>query len=546
MIGIVPTVLYGAIRRLWWTFDDAFLLHYAIRYHPWQYLFSPQIWNEIPQRLFTPILPLAYDTDIVLFGVDSRGYYFHHLLELVVLAVLLYTVLRLWYGAFGSAAGAILALLGAPMCAWASQLMLRHYVESTIAALAATVFWVVGLRRRSFWLACLSGCAYFVAICAKEIAVPLPLFLFLIPEQPIRVRARTLLPHGVALTIYAVWRIFMLGTAFGGYGWAVTSREVPGLIASLPAKIVASWVGASPPVIGGLLLAAIILVAALQVRSWRHAGMIAAGLALTVLPIAPASKEMQLRFAMPSWFVVAIAAAAGLDLIRKKEATRRAAAVALIVVLAAGVALNRWQWQRTFADASRMSMEGRAFVNLQKGDILRNPMVPPAAMGELAWLKTEILHGPPGAAWTYDDIYFCGATMRGRVVEFERGAIKDVTPLIAAYGSQYCRAERIDEPLEVTFTHRGESLFWELGPYVRGRYRFVLADGLQAFDVPRVEGFQLPGVHSIALRVRYVAPQGWVTYSPVLTLEFAKTTIFHWSRPNDRRRIGAARASSSG
>jgi hypothetical protein len=97
LIAACVTLLYAPILGLWWTYDDAFLLRYVITHHPRGYLFSPRIWQEIPQQLFTPVLTLAYDADVVLFGIDARGYYAHHLLELIGFAVLVYAVSRLWH-----------------------------------------------------------------------------------------------------------------------------------------------------------------------------------------------------------------------------------------------------------------------------------------------------------------------------------------------------------------------------------------------------------------------------------------------------------------
>ncbi|MEO8037056.1 MAG: hypothetical protein ABI837_21700, partial [Acidobacteriota bacterium] len=157
-------VLFSPILTLWWMYDDAFLLHYAIRHHPGQYLFIPSVWQEFPQKLFTPVLPLAYDTDVFLFGVNAHSYYLHHLVELTLLFVLLHLCLRLWFSPAGSAVATFLFMLGAPTMSWASQLMLRHYVESSIAALVATILYVRGIRRGTRTAIVLSALAYFVAI----------------------------------------------------------------------------------------------------------------------------------------------------------------------------------------------------------------------------------------------------------------------------------------------------------------------------------------------------------------------------------------------
>jgi hypothetical protein len=58
----------------------------------------------------------------------------------------------------------------------------------------------------------------------------------------------------------------------------------------------------------------------------------------------------------------------------------------------------------------------------------------------------------------------------------------------------------------------------------------LIANGVQAFDVPREDGFRLPDIPGISLRIRYDSPQGWVTYSPELALDFVRQPRLNWSR----------------
>jgi hypothetical protein len=58
----------------------------------------------------------------------------------------------------------------------------------------------------------------------------------------------------------------------------------------------------------------------------------------------------------------------------------------------------------------------------------------------------------------------------------------------------------------------------------------VLGDGVQVVEVPRRGGFHLPGARLLSLRVRYRAPAGWVTYSPQLTMDFARAPRQRWVR----------------
>ena len=79
-------------------------------------------------------------------------------------------------------------------------------------------------------------------------------------------------------------------------------------------------------------------------------------------------------------------------------------------------------------------------------------------------------------------------------------------------------------------TVRGDAVFWHLGPYADGQYRFLIADGVQAFDVPRDDGFHLPGVDAFPLRVGYRSPEGWVTYSPAMTVDVRRQIGARWRR----------------
>ena len=69
---------------------------------------------------------------------------------------------------------------------------------------------------------------------------------------------------------------------------------------------------------------------------------------------------------------------------------------------------------------------------------------------------------------------------------------------------------------------------WRLGPYARGTYRLVIADGLLAPTFPREASFRRDG-GPLDVRVRYDSPDGWTTYSDALRLEPGRE--IRWRRP---------------
>lgn len=523
----MPWVLYQSVVRLWWTYDDAFLLRYASTHPPRGYFFTPSVWQEIPNRLFTPLLPLIYDWDLALFRFDPASHYVHHLADLSVCALLFYAMLRLWHRPLASATAVTAFFLGTPMVEWASQLMVRHYVYALSACFLTIITFVRYERDRGRASLAISVASFCVALMAKEFAVLLPAVLWALGRRGVR----SVQWHLLAVALYLAWRWSMLGTLVGGYGWTMTRTELATAALLLPGKMLAAMTARSLPL--GLALAAVflLLLARLFARPQRL-WPLAALFLMAVVPFAPVAKQLELRYCALAWLALVIAALAGAE-------SWRAAGYRLLPAVLAAVgmplltALHQQQWRATFSVATRMTAEAHAFVGLGAGDILRNPLIPPAAMGETDWIKQFVLRRPPGSRWIYDDFFFCAERPAGRVVEYQRGRIVDVTPLAAGHARAYCTTLRA-APLSAEFRHRRDTLSWRLGPHEHGRYRFIVANGVQAFDVPREGGFQLPGLPGIALRVRYQSPEGWVTYSPELVLDFARQPDVRWSR--DQRR----------
>ncbi len=524
LLGIV-VVLYRKVTRLWWTYDDAWNVHVSL-VRPWTDAFTQRdIW---PQHLFTPLLLGSHEVLLSLAGLDPDHWYRVQLFLIGGCAVALFVALRLYVGTLPSLAGAFLFAAGPPLCSFATQLMVIHYLEAVLLGTLAVIAYVHAFRRQSVALEMLSALFYFSAMLAKEIAVPLPALLFFLPPRLARVRLRHLLFHAIALTGYALWRWTVIGRIFGGYGWAIAPAEVPRVLAILPWKIILTCAGAGIGVgVGAVALLGVGASSALRTRRALLIGAIT--LLLSIAPIIPVSKEMQPRYVVTAWLWLCVVFALGVTSLRS-PARNALLAAAIGAVLVA----NRQEWTREYARSLRMSGEARAFMSLGAGSMLRGPVIPPAAMVELQWLKEEHLQRPRGAGWFYDDLFLCaGAPLQGkRVYEWveRRREVVEVTARIPDLASSYCASIRHNAPMRTEFHHRNEALFWRFGPYENGHWSVIFGGGLQAFKVPREEGFRLAGVPGLTLRVRYESPEGWVTYSPEIALDFARQPNLVWHR----------------
>jgi len=515
-LTLLVLLLYRKVQRLWWTYDDAFNLHLAIDHTVRDAFFSAAVW---PQKLFTPLMMAAVEGNLALFGLDPARWFVVHLAVVVLSVLALYAALRLWFRPPAAATGALLYAASVPLCSLVTEISGIHYFLGIgLGSLAAILF----VRARPL----LSAFVYLAAMLAKETIIPLPFLLLALPVRDVRTRLRQLIPHAVSLAVYLLWRRAVIGTILGGYGWAVDRDDWPRLIAMLPQKIVLACAGAN--VWLGVSLIALMLLGIVRIGK-RGALLFLLALALAVGPIVPVSKEMQRRYALMPWLCWSIAFVAGAERWRRREV--RAALLTVVPLLM--IVVNRQEWGREYGRTLRMSEEARFFYDMPPNSWLRRPIVPPAAMEELNWLKTAHAHKAAGAAWFYDDYFLCTADIGGkRAWEYypHRRAIVDITSDLPAIAKRHCRGIRNDAPLSADFEYRDSALFWKFGPYAEGQYRVLIANGIQAFDVPREDGFRLPDMPGITLRIRYDSPEGWTTYSPDLALDFARRPRMTWSR----------------
>ncbi len=253
-----------------------------------------------------------------------------------------------------------------------------------------------------------------------------------------------------------------------------------------------------------------------------------------MLPFLPVSTQMEPRKAMPAWTVLAVAFAAGCGTLAAAESRRRrqAALGIALVACSSGLWLNRQDWSVRFARAERMSAENRFVLEMREGDVLRQPLTLAASLRELEWMKEEVFRRPRGGRWFQDDLYLClHRGPLGRVWGYDPGArrVVDLTVRLPALRARHCSAIRSRAPLRASFHVSGTNLFWDLGPYRDGTYRFVLGDGSQAFEMPRSAGFRWRA--ALPLRIKYESPGGWTTYSPELRLQHVDGWSLRWSRP---------------
>jgi hypothetical protein len=523
-------LLYRKVLTLWWIYDDTDILRTLFENRFIDIFTSAHVW---PQQLFTPLLMVGFDTEWNLFAFDPARWYAVQLAIACATTILVYAAARQFLDTKRSFVAAALFGAGPPLCSVVSQLSTMHYFMAVSFGALAVIAFVAALRRSGIgasgklprWFLALSVACYFLAMLAKEVAIPLPLLLVALPLRDARTRMRFVLGHGLAAVVYFLWRYSVLGTFFGAYGWQIDAAEWPRLLLLLPWRIAQGAAGAGLAT-GGALVAVMMLTIVFGVRDRRALVLVLLALIVVVGPMLPLAKEIARRYVVVPWLALSIAFAAA--------TTRRSGAVAaalLIAVPLLALAANRQEWRHEFPLRRRMSDEGRFFFyDMPPDAMLRRPLTPPAMMVGLWWVKT-IHFGRPAGGWFYDDIFLCGNGTKGkRVFEYQATGVVDITRRVSSLAASHCHSIRYDVPLSVTLHFRKPAIYWDLGPYGDGQYSAVLGDGVQAFQIPPRDALKIPGTNSLALRIRYDSPAGWKTYSPELTLDVAGKTDVSWHR----------------
>lgn len=499
-LAAIAFFLYRKILRLWWMDDDPIHLNMLAAFRARDFLFDAGFWRGRNIPVFTPLLLLSLALDKALFGLRADGFYAHQLIAAIGIGPLLYALLRLWFARAVAFLAALIAILGTPMIQVTQLLMCRHYVEGLLLAMAAAIAYVVAARRDRTGLGVVAAALALGAMLAKEIFVPLPLVLAMLPEVR---RRRLLVPQAIALAIYAGWRMLMLGPELRGYGWTVRGTEWLRVAATLPlralrmlsADTAAGWIALA-------LLLALLAFAIVRGRAARLPVAIACCCALA--PVVPVSIELQPRFALALWLLLVVAAAIG-----AAAAPRRIGIAALVVLATAAAIANRAAWAKADREARRMSDEARVVSMLRADEVLFAPLAPTTVFVEL-----RLLLGSQGR-WSYVELPLCGQKPPRRLFTYD-AVSQEVKETSFATIERRCGAIR-SMPLTATFeADRTGALFWHLGPYRDGRYSFLLTeDGTQVFEVPADGGYRLPNMDALNIRVRYASPAGWVTHGPV-------------------------------
>lgn len=492
---VFTLALHGSALRGWWLYDDPQLVLEAKRQSLAAMFFDPGEYTHLAAHTFVPLQLVSFKLDQALRPGSARFAYAHQLAALTLAVVLLFFVLR-------QHVDDPVALIGAALFAasWAATyaartLMIRHYVEGLVLALAALALW----RKRPL----AATCFYFLALLAKEVYAPLPL-LFLLGLK--RDEWRRMLAPLAAFALFMVWRWRMTGLV-GGYAEfpsAAALRAFPrALWEHLHGPTPYAWVWA----------AATLAIVALWLYRERARGLafVAVMLVAGVAPVIAVAANFEWRYSFA--FVAVMVSMLTIASTRP---------ILLGILLVAAFAAHGEQQQMLAAQTRDVEAEGR-YVFTQP------PAAPPLYAHAPEWYHggLEGLRGTPGPRYFCSSVaYLAGevtsavTVQDGRIVPF---AIPDEWHKRRGHVSPW-------EPLSVRFALAHHDASWSLGPAGR-EFAFVTVPGYTEIPIPPQGSRRVPAARTrqffLILRT---APDGQLAMSPVLPVpQEGETTI--WSRP---------------
>jgi len=517
--GVYIAAVYGNLLTGWWGWDDSQTLKHAYQYSPLEYFFVPEIGKKFQPANFTPWIIFSFDLDLALFGLNPGAFYAHHLFALWLVAGGTYIFLRLWLNELWSVAGVLLFICSAPVTTLVHQLMLRHYLEGLLFSIIILYLYTQALRRDRPLLAWLGALFYLFAASAKEVYVVQALFLPLIPEQNLRRRLSLATPFFLALGIYVLWRRFILGKWVGGYGPSIDWSAVYHMILKIPSFLFGNTI---------LSTASILVLSALMIyTAWRNvsARILIAGAVLLLLgPIVPAiliSDPQRLLI----FFVWALSVGVVLSLgtVVASGVWRQVIALGILFVIGFGIASQGLKVRSGLEDtADGFAAHGR-FI-MQAGD--NQVLLPSIRFGNwfatgLLWLRKNMFEEQP-PIMVYDEIDMAELNKDSlRFFRYEESCrcLKDVTAQIPHIYKEWKENLR-EKPLSVKFDYADGMLYWQLGPYKKGKYSVITYGRSGSKLRLPLSGVQRTEISEpIFFRVRYDSPDGWTTYSPLLQFD---------------------------
>jgi hypothetical protein len=374
---------------LWFMMDDTSNI-YASSQNALKLIFDRDTYLFFNKMFYTPLLPISFKPDFMLFGLRPLGYHMHNMLAAFFTGLIGYKVYRLYLPRFESWAGTFLFVLSYPVITNIGWITRKHYLWGTFFILASFYFFkksegihndinrmsfpqakrvgnpsysmercrtsrndklygtYVVMYKRGLTMPLISYAFYLVALLFKEAFAPFPAVLFLLSEGLFRERVLKSIPYFLVLGFYLVLRFHIIG-GLGGYIGSSPALEPVSLFKNYVAQL--SVVSKTLWGIPLFLLTPVLLIMFLAKKP--KAIMFALLLVLTTSPFlflkAPSVTDAYYLFYFPSKFMLPLFIFSGAAASMHAYGKRRSEKILSLVFVCALLALQIMHARTSYA-----------------------------------------------------------------------------------------------------------------------------------------------------------------------------------------------------
>ncbi len=410
-------ILYYPALNGWWTGDDPVLIHAAFTKGICAHFYEPTVWQELNVSFLMPWLTFSLGLDNYLFGLNPKGFYWHHLLAFSIVILLGYRVLQWFFCPL--IASLILSLLVAsvPASFIVSYLMVRHYLEGLGFSLLALWLYLHAVHTKRISWAFGGALFYLLATTAKEIYVPLVMVLPWLPIATPRLRWKYTIPFvGVAIC-YTLWRTYMLkperlitGYGFEHYFWPLNWGEMSNVLQKIATSL--GWNNSWQILVFVLALLPSLLFLFQRQFILKRSGYLMLWLIIIIGPLLPVLKNVVPRFLFLPMLMMMIMIGISLQyLLIPPNALRKTLILSLsLALLLVSVIIvepvNHWHHTYTH----RLRQEGELLLTGHDPRtivFINEPVALVQYYLTLQWLRKDILKLADGPQFCFDKNCLC-------------------------------------------------------------------------------------------------------------------------------------------
>jgi hypothetical protein len=520
--------LYHSVLQTWWLADDPALLKNIAEHGIISHFYQSDVWRSVSSANLTPWVILSLGIDWYFFGLEPSGFYLHHLLSFSLVLLIAYFVLNLFFSPLVCSLTLSIFVASIPSANIAQFLMTRHYLEGLGLSLLAILFYVKAIETHRLRWAIFGSIFYLLATTAKEIYVPLVVVLpWLLVGNWVQ-RWRMLIPFIAVAASYVLWRAYMLKLSYilTGYGSFAPKLDW-NIILALPNSMaeVLGWHYSWQLLIICLLALSYFFIFLKYLKNFQWFQLLAIFIWIAVIffSIVPVLSVLVSRYLFLPYFIFCLSVAFSLQFLINQQKYYITLALGLSVFMLGlkSITYVPATIQKTEL-LKQYHIEGNLILSDKNSNgFLVNPIGAYWYYQSLQWFRINVLKLPKGVSVCYD-LCLCKPSSADNIYQYLQGQL---TTSHVSEHAQNCGQN--DAALSVKFNLTTDNIHWQFGPYKQGQYYVSISEQKdmitgQWFPLPTKGNFPIELYKILYIKLKYVSPEGWHTYSDTLVLDPTK------------------------